>query len=69
MRIPCSLLLICFAASPGNTANSRERLRDPLTFCGHFLINNPDAAINGSSGSCCGFDNQIHDCRVHDWDE
>jgi hypothetical protein len=67
--IPYSLLLICFAAPQGLASDSSERLRNPLSFCTHFVINDADAAAIESSTNCCRFENQIHDCRDHIWDE
>jgi hypothetical protein len=69
MKILCSLLLSCLAVSSAIAGDSGGRLRDPLAFCGHFVINDPDAAIMESAKGCCRVDNQIHDCRTHDSDE
>ena len=69
MKIVCSLMLSCFTAVSALAGDSAEMLRDRLSFCRQFVIEDPDPVIlRDSTLYCCRFGNRVHDCHVHDWD-
>jgi hypothetical protein len=60
MKVFICALLICVAVSPATAGNSREMLRDRLTFKGQFIIEEPDTALErGLLFDDCCFDGQI----------
>jgi hypothetical protein len=69
MKVVCSLMLSCFTAVSALAGDSAEMLRDRLSFCRQFVIEDPDPAILRDSTLCCRFGNRGHDCHVPDWEK
>ncbi len=69
-NLVCALMLCCCAASSALGRDSAERLRERLTFCTQFVIEDPGHVIfPNSTHDCCRFANPIHDCHLMDWEE
>lgn len=57
-----------FVATTASALDAREALRDHLTFCGQFIIHDPDPrTVFNPMRDCCAFSRNIRDCRMPDW--
>jgi hypothetical protein len=66
--IPLLVLSNLFVASAAVAKDTKEALRDHLTFCSQIIINDPDPRIVFKHmRDCCAFSQNIRDCRMHDW--
>jgi hypothetical protein len=65
LKLICTLLLSCFAASPANAGDSRGMLRDRLLFSDEFIIEEPDTTLlrDFFADDCC-FNSQMRHSSV-----
>jgi hypothetical protein len=63
------LMFINSIVAPAAVAkDAKEALRDHLTFCGQFVIHDPDPRVVLSQmRHCCAFGQNIRDCQMYDW--
>jgi hypothetical protein len=67
LKLICTLLLSCFAASPANPGDSRGMLRDRLLFSGQFVIEEPDTTLIRDlfADDCCFKSQMRHSSVLH----
>jgi hypothetical protein len=66
--IPLLVLSNLFVASAAVAKDTKEALRDHLTFCSQIIINDPDPSIAfNHMRDCCAFSRHTRDCQMYDW--
>jgi hypothetical protein len=67
LKLICTLLLICFAASLANAGDSRGMLRDRLLFSSQFMIEEPDTTLirDFFADDCCFNSQMSHSSVLH----
>ena len=65
MKIVCSVTLSCLAAASALAGDSEDKLRERLTVCNQFVIEEAGiSAIPDDNRYCCGTGIWPHDCHL-----
>jgi hypothetical protein len=70
MKTIVPLLMLSSIIAPHAIAeDSKEALRNTLTICNQFVIQDPDpGTLLNDLRDCCIFSNHVRDCHFNVWD-